>query len=136
MSGPFGSGPVPDSSTAFIGEPKFGIRLISFAGQPGGEVLLDTAQDDAQNILGTPGTYFTELNFKCDLASCVAIDDLHHSVFDTAIVTSFVTSLGDGDHDGDDPVGAPEPGTLVLVSAGLLGLVLIKNCSGQHANYT
>jgi hypothetical protein len=33
-------------------------------------------------------------------------------------------SLGDGDHDGDDPVSAPEPGSLILLGAGITALAM------------
>jgi hypothetical protein len=35
-------------------------------------------------------------------------------------------SLGDGDHDGDDPKSTPEPGTLALLGVGLVGLLARK----------
>lgn len=38
--------------------------------------------------------------------------------------TATVTSLGDGDHDGDDPVSTPEPGSLLMLLAGLAALAL------------
>jgi hypothetical protein len=36
-----------------------------------------------------------------------------------------VTSLGDGDHDGDDPVSTPEPSSLTSLLAGLAALALV-----------
>lgn len=38
--------------------------------------------------------------------------------------TATATSLGDGDHDGDDPVSTPEPNALILLSAGITTLAL------------
>lgn len=35
-------------------------------------------------------------------------------------------SPADGDHDGDDPVSTPEPGTLALLGVGLVGLLARK----------
>jgi hypothetical protein len=54
--------------------------------------------------------------------------------FDIAnqVGTATVTSLGDGDHDGDDPISAPEPGSLLNLVIGLGGLVLAGVVGGRR----
>ena len=71
-----------------------------------------------QALPSTPGTYYADENLDC-VSVCYVGDE--NSTFATATVTS----LGDGDHDGDDPVSTPEPNTLILLCAGIGALALI-----------
>jgi hypothetical protein len=114
MSGSFGSGPVSPDLVFVFGDPKIGLKVIDFSGQPGGVVSLDPSRDNARPIGSTPGTYRTELLFQCFLASCADRGITQQGLFDDAIVTA------------ESPVETPEPGTLLLLGAGLLGFVLIK----------
>ena len=74
-------------------------------------------------LSSTPGTYFTYIEAEGLLTG-----------FDIAnqVGTATVTSLGDGDHDGDDPISAPEPGSLLNLVIGLGGLVLACVIGGRR----
>src|ERR1700719_4590133 len=54
------------------------------------------------------------------ILQCTNCDGPQHtgSLFIFNDATATVTSLGDGDHDGDDPVSTPEPSSLISLSAG------------------
>jgi hypothetical protein len=72
-------------------------------------------------VVGIPGTYLTDLYFTCP--QCGFNDNIGE-VDPAEIGTATVTSLGDGDHDGDDPVSTPEPGALLLLGAGIAAMAL------------
>jgi hypothetical protein len=94
------------------------VRLIF--NSPTTELLIES-DGEGPFVFAQGSAGFTQdrpLWFYCD--GCNPAGEGEHDWFMT------VTSLGDGDHDKDDPVATPEPGTLTLLGAGLLGLVLIK----------
>jgi hypothetical protein len=66
------------------------------------------------SISSTPGTYETFL----------ALEGKWTGNGFRSFGTATVSDLGDGDHDGDDPVSAPEPNTLILLGAGITALAL------------
>jgi len=64
-------------------------------------------------LSSTPGTYFTYNEAEGFLTGF----DINNQVG-----SATVTSLGGGDHDGDDPVSTPEPGSLLLLGLGITAL--------------
>jgi hypothetical protein len=77
---------------------------------------------DTNGIFSTPGTRGAlETLFQC--ANCDG-PQRTGSLFIFNQATSTVTSLGNSDRDGDDPVATPEPNTLVLLGAGITALAL------------
>jgi PEP-CTERM motif len=75
-------------------------------------------------LSSTPGTYFTYVEAEGFLTG-----------FDIAnqVGSATVTSLGDGDHDGDDPVSAPEPGSLLMLGAGIASVALATCAMRQYS---
>lgn len=81
-----------------------------------------------EQLGSTPGTYPTDLGLFC---GCLMGDNF-------AIGTATVTSLGDGDRDGDDPVSSPEPGSLLnlVVGLGVLGLTCLIGGKRHMADHS
>lgn len=88
----------------------FGITNLSFVSTDGGLFSENIFTDAAMPIGNVPGTYKTFLFTICTICDKGSSDDPG-----TAVVTAIT-----------GPVSTPEPGTLALLGAGLLGLVLIK----------
>jgi hypothetical protein len=84
--------------------------------------LEERAHENDNGILVTPGNRFgLETLYVCtDCDGRTGMGSLQ--IFGQA--TSTVTSLGDGDHDGDDPVSTPEPSSLISLLAGLAAMTL------------
>jgi len=91
---------------------------IPLAGDAGASWALDENDHENDNgILPVPGIRAgLETLFQC--TNC---DGPQHTVslFIFNDATATVTSLGDGDHDGDDLVSTPEPSSLISLLAGL-----------------
>jgi len=95
---------------------------IPLAGDAGASWALDENDHENDNgILPVPGIRAgLETLFQC--TNC---DGPQHtgSLFIFNDATATLTSLGDGDHDGDDPVSTPEPSSLISLLAGLAVMV-------------
>ena len=75
-------------------------------------------------LSSTPGTYLLDLFYFCSQCSPEFSQDEGSVGLNGGLPTATVTSLGDGDHDGDDPVSTPEPSSLISLLAGLVTLTL------------
>jgi PEP-CTERM motif len=84
---------------------------------------LDHEFPPSERLSSTPGTYLLDLFYTCSQCS-QEFSQVEGSVGfpNGGLPTATVTSLGDGDHDGDDPVSTPEPGSLLLLGAGITAL--------------
>ena len=71
-------------------------------------------------ITDVPGTYLADLWLECPQCATHGSG----SIYGDGPGTAIVTSLGDGDHDADDPVSTPEPSSLVTLLAGLAAMSL------------
>jgi hypothetical protein len=117
------TGPLPTFSEV-PGSAQFGPSFLGFLAFSDGQEDLFSVFREApgrNNIGSAPGTYENiGLDLFCgQFARCLEGDNIN-------IGTAVVTSLGDGDHDGDDPVSTPEPGTLALLGVGLVGFLARK----------
>jgi hypothetical protein len=94
------------------------VPFFNFANQAGDVFQLnysDHAFSFTPFLTSTPGIYLTDLFLTCPQCVVHGVGSIDGDGPGRAIVTS----LGDGDHDGDDPVSTPEPSSLVSVLAGL-----------------
>jgi hypothetical protein len=73
-----------------------------------------------QFLPDVPGTYITDLWLSCPQCEVHGVGDFNGFGPGRAVVTS----LGDGDHDGDDPISTPEPSSLISLLAGLAAVAL------------
>jgi PEP-CTERM motif len=85
---------------------------------------LDHAFPQSTWLSSKPGTYLLDLFYFCSQCSNAFSQDEGSVGLNGGLPTATVTSLGDGDHDGDDPISTPEPGSLVLLGVGVAALAL------------
>jgi hypothetical protein len=99
-------------SAVNITGPNGVITLLNFSNPVTGDLFqFNTGLHELYTIGSTPGTYTSDLFLEC-----------HECVYDQDFGTgTAIVSASSG-----PPVGTPEPGTLVLLSAGLFGLILLK----------
>jgi hypothetical protein len=77
----------------------------------------------SERLSSKPGTYLLDLFYFCSQCSSeFSQDEGSVALNGGGLPTATVTSLGDGDHDGDDPVSTPEPSSLISLLAGLATL--------------
>jgi hypothetical protein len=118
-----------DSATVYGGGiTGTSLGIVDLRNAAGDDLQLNYGDHDftiKPEITSVPGTYLTDLYFMC--LQCAFGDYAHNpgGIDPAEIGTATVTSLGDGDHDGDDPVSTPEPNTLILLCAGIGALALI-----------
>lgn len=119
---------LPSGTTLQLGQnspfnSKNEIFNIPLAGDAGASWALDENDHENDNgILPVPGTYAAlETLFQC--TNCDG-PQRTASLFIFNDATATVTSLGDGDHDADDPVSTPEPSSLDSLLAGLAATTL------------
>jgi PEP-CTERM motif len=113
------TGPFPTFTEANVSFGPSFINFLSFSDGQGDSFAVFREAPGRNNIGSAPGTYENiDLNLFCP-GRCPEGDNFN-------IGTAVVTSLGDGDHDSDDPVSTPEPGTFALLGVGLVGLLARK----------
>jgi hypothetical protein len=105
----------------------FNPSVWSFSNKEGDIYQIDYLDHNlpaSTRLSSTPGTYLLDLFYFCSQCSNAFSQDEGSVGLNGGLPTATVTSLGDGDHDGDDPISTPEPGSLVLLDVGVAALAL------------